>query len=138
MQSLKDSAVLATLILLALTVRIGDGDGPSIDLVGPAQAAETSAPTADVPTPQAVPERVSHETTLTAETVLQPIELSRIAFTLPDIAPLLHRIDSRIVLDNDEERVMIFIGGPSPDRPAGPAAPTTKKSCNLLRARLSS
>jgi len=121
MQTLKDAATLAALILLALTLRVDfDGNPMEIELNTPAVASMTEAGLAPSRSVEPQPTRTP------ADPVLSPIQvcpkrLSAVAaLPQPFEQDIVHR---RFVWDVDGKRIEIHLGGDPTDPSAAASEP---------------
>ena len=121
MRTVRDTATLAVVILLALTFRLETPDAVSIDVVTPAHAAMRQAPT---------PELASVWPDVD---VARPAELRRVTASVPRIAavPLPPGDEKKLVWEFDGKRVVIVVG----EDEISCADPDP---CNAHRARTSS
>ena len=145
MKTLKDTATLVALLLLALTVRVGPS---AIDVGTPAHAATETAPvweleTEPQPEAQVVIEAVQH--------FVRPMELGPVALALPGVAAIPQEKGRQLVFRLDDERVVSFSLGSSGlrlhvldgDEPIEPPSPSEGSpaadpdSCDVHRARIS-
>ena len=87
MKTLKDTATLVALILLALTVRVDTRDPSPIDVSTPAHAATTQTPVWELePEPQ--PKAEAEAVIETVRSFVRPTALGRLALALPGVAAI--------------------------------------------------
>jgi hypothetical protein len=135
MQTLRDTAALAILILLALTVRVSlDGEPVDLELATPAAAAaEHEAPQGSHPVPAAHPAGDAFLPGVAND--LAPVLPRRIVPTRASTQP------RQLVWEIDGRRVVIVLGGPGGEPSAEidpPSTPASEPCDQARRARLSS
>ena len=150
MKTLKDTATLVALILLALTVRVDTRDPSPIDVSTPAHAA-----TKETPVWQLEPEpQLESEAEAVIETVrsfVRPTRLERVSLAPSGVAAIPQEKGRQLVWELDGKRVVTFsvenagirlhvlrdeesVDPPSP--PKNPPAPDPAP-CDAHRARIS-
>ena len=149
MKTLRDTATLVVLLLLALTVRVDSRDPSAIDLVTPAHAATAALPVWELQ-PELQPQTELEAVIETVQTLLRPAELERVSLALPGVVAIPQE-EGQLVWKVDDERVVSFSVGaaglrihvldaaepidpPSPSKASPAAAPAP---CGVYRARIS-
>ena len=139
MKTLKDTATLVALILLALTVRVDTRDPSAIDVGTPAHAATEQTPVWELePDPQ--PEAEAEAVIETVRSFVGPTRLGRVALALTGVAAIPQEKGRKLVWELGGKRVVIILGEDEPiDTPPptedSPAA--DPDSCDAHRARIS-
>ena len=148
MKTLKDTATLVVLLLLALTVRVDSRNPSTIDVGTPAHAATQKTPVWELePDPQPEAEAVIEA----VRNFVQPMELGPMALALPGVVAIPQEKGRRMVFELDAKRVVSFSFGDSGLRlhvledaePVDPPSPSEDSpaadpnSCDAHRARIS-
>ncbi len=147
MKTLKDTATLVALLLLALTVRVGPS---AIDVGTPAHAATEQTPVWELePEPQ--PEAAAEAVIETVRSFVRPTELGRVALALQGVPAIPQEKGRQLVWRLDGKRVVSFSLGDAGfrlhvlddgepiDLPSPSADPPADDpdSCDERRARIS-
>ena len=131
MQTLKDTATLAVLILLALTLLPGLGAKPvDLDLATPAEAAVETSTVPAVPEPQVRPAAICSKADAPGKRILAPA---------PELDLDLRQIEKQqFVWERNGKRIVIVVGDGAPQVELEPSA-TIHEPCDAsLEAHLSS
>ena len=139
MRTLRDTATLVALILLALTVRV-DVRGPSsIDVGTPAHAATGQTPVREVEL-KPLPEADAQAVIETVRSFVRPAMLGQSALALPGLAAIPQGEGRQLVWELDGQRIVIVLSEDEPIAPRSPSADSPaadQTPCNAHRARIS-
>ena len=150
MKTLRDTATLVALILLALTVRVDSRDPSAIDVGTPAHAATEQTPLWELePEPQ--PKAEAQAVIETVRSFVRPTELGRVALALRGVAAIPQEKERQLVWKLHGKRVVSFSWRDAglrlhvldDDEPIDPPSPSEDPpaddpgSCDAHRARIS-
>ena len=133
MKTLKDTATLVALILLALTVRVDTRGPSSIDVGTPAHAATAQTPAWEVEL-EPLPEFEAEAVIETVQSFVRPAVLGQVALALPGVAAIPQENGRKLVWERDGRRIVIVLSEEQSIAPPSPGEQASEPSSENQRS----